>query len=187
MKIKALAALCKQSKSIYLYEGDEIQWIGNGAAMYPLHNMPLLNKQNIFIIFDVQESKRNDYLFKNDKLPDGYCFEDIEDGDRMIEREGLLITRMGNTLQPIKTSHGLVFIDTDYLKPVSDVMDTLELYERTTSAGRTYIAIKNGLLLMGIVQLLDIIDKKFVDQMEDITKMCRMAYENKVGEGDQSA
>lgn len=185
MKIKAIASLCKQSKSIHFYSSGEsdLQWIGDGYAMYPLHNMPLLTKQNIFTIFDVPDSKRNDYTFRENGLPEGYCYEDIDDAERMLDQEGIFITRMGTTLQPLRTVQGLVFIDTDYLKPVSDIKDTIELFERLTVSGRPYIAIKNGMLLVGIVQINDVIDGKFVDQMENLTAQCKFAYENKLGEG----
>ncbi len=127
MRIKAIASLCKQSKGIHLYEGGtDVQWIGDGYAMYPLHNMPILNKQNIFTIFDVPDSKRNDYTFREAAMPEGYCFEDNGDYERMLDQEGIFITRMGVTLQPLRTSQGLVFIDTDYLKPAADVKDTME-------------------------------------------------------------
>ncbi len=153
--------------------------------MYPLHNMPILNKQNIFTIFDVPDSKRNDYTFREAAMPEGYCFEDNGDYERMLDQEGIFITRMGVTLQPLRTSQGLVFIDTDYLKPAANVKDTMELYERLTASGRPYIAIKNGMLLIGIVEINDVIDKKFVEQMETLTKQCQFAYENKIGEDDK--
>ncbi len=186
MKIKALASLCKQTKGIHLYEeGNDVQWIGDGYAMYPLYNMPILNKQNIFTIFDVPDSKRNDYTFREAAMPEGYSFSDIDDCERMLDHEGIFITRMGVTLQPLRTSQGIVFIDTDYLKPVADIKDTIELYERLTKSGRPYIAIKNGMLLVGIVQINDVIDKRFVEQMETLTKQCMFAYENKLGEDDK--
>lgn len=183
MKFKDIASLCKKNKKIYLYCGeDDLQWIGDGAAMYPLHNMPLLTKQNLFTLFDIPDSKKNDYFFREDKMPEGYCLEDTDDLENLIDHEGILITRMGTTLRPCKTSQGLVFINTAYLKPVSDMKDTIELYERLTISGRTYIAIKNGLLLVGIVQINDVIDDRFVEEMETLTKQCRFAYDGKVKE-----
>lgn len=155
--------------------------------MYPLHNMPLLSKENIFTIFDVLDSKKNDYTYRSREMPKGYCFDDIDQAERMIDQEGIFITRHGTTLQPMRTSQGLVFIDTDYLKPVADIKDTIELYERLTISGRPYIAIKNGMLLVGIVQINDVIDKKFVEQMENLTKQCQLAYKNKLGEEEESA
>ena len=69
MKIKKVEAICKSDKRIFLYEGDGVQWIGNGMAMYPLHNMPVLDEKTIFTLFDVAEKDREKYQLRTDPLP----------------------------------------------------------------------------------------------------------------------
>ena len=48
-------------------------------------------------------------------------------------------------MKPIRTTRGLVFIESRYLSPVADVLDVLELYERRTAEGTPYIVEKGGL------------------------------------------
>ena len=57
------------------------------------------------------------------------------------------IVYSGKTLKPLQTRRGLVFIESRYLSPVSDVLDVLELYERVTPFGAPYIVAKAGFLI----------------------------------------
>ena len=73
----------------------------------------------------------------------------------------------------------MVFIDTAALQPLADLADTLELYERETEAGGTYIAAKSGFMLVGVIMPYNIIEKGFVEQVESLAKQCRVAFEAK--------
>ncbi|MEY8575677.1 hypothetical protein AALD01_15100 [Oscillospiraceae bacterium 21-37] len=78
--------------------------------------------------------------------PEGINFEDTDANEKMIERDNLSIIFSGHTLKPLQTRRGLVFIQSRYLSPVSDVLDVLELYERFTPNGTPYIVAKAGFL-----------------------------------------
>lgn len=52
---------------------------------------------------------------------------------------------------PVRTSRGLRFYNPDYLKPLKDLQNTLEIYERHTESGMLYFAVKSGMLLQAIV------------------------------------
>lgn len=91
-------------------------------------------------IFDVPEKDRDNYFVKTLGVPAGISFEDTDETERHVEREGISIIYSGRTLKPIRTTRGLVFIESRYLSPVADVLDVLELYERRTAEGTPYIA-----------------------------------------------
>lgn len=145
MKIKSIAAICKKNKNIAIFErysddGDILtQYIGDGSAVYPVVGLPQLDKESLLTIFDVPEKDRDNYFVKTLGVPVGISFEDTDETERHVEREGISIIYSGRTLKPIRTTRGLVFIESRYLSPVADVLDVLELYERRTAEGAPYI------------------------------------------------
>lgn len=141
MKIKSIAAICKKNKNIAIFErysddGDILtQYIGDGSAVYPVIGLPPLDAESLLTIFDVPEKDRDNYFVKTLGVPAGISFEDTDATERQVEREGISIIYSGRTLKPIRTTRGLVFIESRYLAPVADVLDVLELYERRTTDG----------------------------------------------------
>ena len=159
MKIKSIAAICKKNKNIAIFErysddGDILtQYIGDGSAVYPVVGLPQLDKESLLTIFDVPEKDRDNYFVKTLGVPAGISFEDTDETERHVEREGVSIIYSGRTLKPIRTTRGLVFIESRYLSPVADVLDVLELYERRTTEGTPYIVAKAGFLLQAVINL----------------------------------
>ena len=151
MKIKSIAAICKKGKQVVLYNryesgGTLQQYIGDGMTTYPVFGLPELDEESILTIFDVPEKQREDWFVRVRDVPEGINFEDTDANEKMIERDNLSIIFSGHTLKPLQTRRGLVFIQSRYLSPVSDVLDVLELYERFTPNGTPYIVAKAGFL-----------------------------------------
>lgn len=121
MKIKSIAAICKKNKNIAIFErysddGDILtQYIGDGSAVYPVVGLPQLDKESLLTIFDVPEKDRDNYFVKTLGVPAGISFEDTDETERHVEREGISIIYSGRTLKPIRTTRGLVFIESRYL------------------------------------------------------------------------
>lgn len=181
MKIKALAAITKKRKSIVLYDdpSDDNQWLSDGSAVYPLLKMPCMNEYNIFTLFDIPEGKTGDYFFKQQEFPTALNFDNGDKLENKLKEEKILISKDGRTLKPFQTSKGLIFIDVQYLKPISDELE-LRYYERFTKGkGDVYIVIKNGMEVIAIILPFVCIDDDFVLQMEELTKMCKVALESK--------
>lgn len=166
MKIKSIAAICKKNKNIAIFErysndGDILtQYIGDGSAVYPVVGLPQLDKESLLTIFDVPEKDRDNYFVKTLGAPAGISFEDTDETERHVEREGISIIYSGRTLKPIRTTRGLVFIESRYLSPVADVLDVLELYERRTAEGTPYIVAKAGFLLQAVIMPYDVINTR---------------------------
>lgn len=152
MKIKNIAAICKKNKYAVIYErygesGGVIQYIGDGAAAYPVTGLPALDKESLLTIFDVPEKQREDWFVQVAGIPSEISFEDMDANEKPVEREAISIAYSGKTLKPLQTRRGLVFIESRYLSPVSDILDVLELYERITPGGTPYIVAKAGFLI----------------------------------------
>lgn len=183
MKIKNIASICKKSKNITIFERHDrqeiMQYIGDGFAAYPAAGLPELEEETLLTIFDVPEKDRDKYHIHTAAIPGGLNFADLDEGESVVERENVSINYGGRILLPLRTRGGLVFIDSCYLKPVSDVLDVLELYERTTSAGVKYIVAKAGFLLQAVIMPCDVIDDKFVDLLHALSSDCHLTLEEK--------
>lgn len=182
---KSIAAICKKNKNIAIFErynddGDILtQYIGDGSAVYPVVGLPQLDKESLLTIFDVPEKDRDNYFVKTLGVPAGISFEDTDETERHVEREGISIIYSGRTLKPIRTTRGLVFIESRYLSPVADVLDVLELYERRTAEGAPYIVAKAGFLLQAVIMPYDVINQQFVESLQALTRECEFALSEK--------
>lgn len=182
MKVKALVAICKRQKRFFLYDGKEgsnVQWLGDGCAVYPLLKMPPLNEQNIYTIFDIPEKQQSKMYFAQNSLPEGVEFEDVAACENMLDPAKIEIGYAGRILRPLNTSYGLIFIDVQYLCPLSDMADMIELYERVDRSGKPYIAVKNGFMLVAIIMPYDVIKPDFVEPLRALTKNCEVALSMK--------
>ncbi len=183
MKIKNIAAICKKKKSVVLFEryNDEgevvLQYIGDGAAVYPVIGLPVLDKESVLTIFDVPEKQREDWLVRSMGVPDGISLDDVDGTEKPVEREAISIVYSGKTLKPLRTRRGLVFIESRYLSPVSDVLDVLELYERITPSGTPYIVAKAGFLLQAVIMPFDVINQQFVEKLQELTRECALSLD----------
>lgn len=146
MKIKSIAAICKKNKNIAIFErysddGDILtQYIGDGSAVYPVIGLPPLDAESLLTIFDVPEKDRDNYFVKTLGIPAGISFEDTDATERHVEREGISIIYSGRTLKPIRTTRGLVFIESRYLAPVAGRAGAL----RTPHDGRRALHCSEG-------------------------------------------
>ena len=182
MKIKSIATICKKYKYAVLYErygrnGGVIQYIGDGGAAYPVTGLPALDKESLLTIFDVPEKQREDWFVQMECVPSEINFEDADANEKPVEREALSVVCSGKTLKPLQTRRGLVFIESRYLSPVSDVLDVLELYERITPNGTPYIVAKAGFLLQAVIMPYDVISQQFVDNLKRLTEQCALSLD----------
>lgn len=192
MKIKNIAAICKKNKSVVLFEryNDEgevvLQYIGDGAAVYPVIGLPVLDKESVLTIFDVPEKQREDWLVRSMGVPDGISLDDVDGTEKPVEREAISIVYSGKTLKPLRTRRGLVFIESRYLSPVSDVLDVLELYERITPSGTPYIVAKAGFLLQAVIMPFDVINQQFVEKLQELTRECALSLDLRKQEAERA-
>lgn len=191
MKIKNIAAICKKNKYAVIYEryteGGVVQYIGDGAATYPVTGLPALDKESLLTIFDVPEKQREDWFVQVAGIPSEISFEDMDANEKPVEREAISIAYSGRTLKPLQTRRGLVFIESRYLSPVSDILDVLELYERITPGGTPYIVAKAGFLLQAVIMPCDVISAQFVQRLQELTRQCAVSLDLREQERERQA
>lgn len=192
MGTECTAAICKKNKQVVLFNrysdsGTISQYIGDGSAVYPISGLPELDEESILTIFDVPEKQREDWLVRYRDIPEGISFEDTDATEKIIEQGNLSIVYSGKTLKPLQTRRGLVFIESRYLSPVSDVLDVLELYERVTPFGAPYIVAKAGFLLQAVIMPCDVISAQFVQRLQELTRQCAVSLDLREQERERQA
>ena len=182
MKISTIQQICKGAKRIELFSATStsLQWISDGGAFYPLYNLPEMEEENVFALFDIPEKKQNKIHFEHKRhLPEALNFMDTVEFENALEFGNISIYARGRVLRPLKTSIGIIYINEKYLKPFADAENGVQLYERYTPGGEVYVAVKEGFLLTGIILPYDIITKEFVDELKTIYELSSVAAENK--------
>lgn len=182
MKISAIQQICKGAKRIELFSApaSPTQWISDGGAFYPLYNLPEMEEENVFALFDIPEKKQDKIRFEHKRhLPEAIRFTDTADVENALDFGTISLYARGRVLRPLKTSVGMIYINEKYLKPFADAENGVQLYERYTTGGEVYIAVKEGFLLTGIILPYDIVTKEFVDELKAIYELSALAAENK--------
>lgn len=151
MKLSKIAAIIKRGKKIVTVNVSGTQWIGTGSCFYPLNDMPMLDRNALFALFDIPNEKREDYAVQVNIPHPGIVFDDAEASEALVQRGGIEIIFGGTVLSILETSQGIEFINSRLLVPFADEENGFELYERTTEAGQTYFAVKSGFLLLGLI------------------------------------
>lgn len=186
MKIKGVESILKSSKTIIVCRGKlHGQWLGDGCAMYPIHNLPELTEHHLFALFDIPEEKQSKYMYQERGLPKGIDFRDCVENESVLQRGKITINAMGRELEPLFTSNGAVFINTKHLKPFSDEPDGFELYERISGDGEPYIVAKSGMLIIGIIIPFRVEGKKFLEELEQLVAGVRKTLENREAAANQ--
>jgi len=178
MKIKKIAALCKKTRRIIVSTDENgVQWIGNGFAMYPLFGMPIMAQENIYTIFDITDKQAGKIYFSDSSL-DTICLDDNCENENLLKENETKLIIADKTIQSYQTSNGIAFIDVSYLGPIEDI-EILSVYERISTEGKIYFAIKAGLILYGIIMPYDCISENLVNEIKFISEQCKIAFDNK--------
>lgn len=180
MKIKEIARLCKKRKRITVYQVGNTQWVSNGAAAYPLYGLPKLGEESLFTMFDIPQESRDSYFYREEQVEQGdtefpISFEDYFEREEQAEPEELVISYFWEGLKGIRTSSGTVFFDSELLKPFDD---DYNFYVRLSPKGVPYIAVKKGMILLGVILIKDVLTPELLKEMNGFCNRCRLAYEN---------
>lgn len=179
MKLNAIGSILKARKTIHIREGAACQWLGDGIALYAMYNLPWLNLDNVFTLFDITEDNRGKFYLTEQELPEIYNFNDDDSTEELIgERSLFTIGFNGRNLIPLKTSRGVLYVDKKYLKPFADLPDGFELFARTTESGAVYIVVKSGLFILGIIMPY-YFNMDCVSKLKTLVELSALAWLNK--------
>ncbi len=180
MKIKSVVQICKKSETIELVNvGHGRQWLGDGAAFYPLFDMPIFTEETFAATFDLSERDRNNVRSTMQEVSPlkSVCLDEATSEECEVEVGPINVRYKGNTYIPLYGSHGVNFINEIYLVPFSDRED-LFFFERGTQIGEnTYFVIKKGFMVCGVVCPVSLPNKEFMEALTDLYQQCFYKYD----------
>lgn len=163
------------------------QWISNGAAIYNIGNTEF-DAVNIKPILPNRKDEwqvESNYTYTYSELE----FEDIanyeEPCDKLQETE---ITHQGETYIPfILPNREVMFINKKYLKPfVIETSGVSAFYVRTSQICGNYLAVKDGMILKGIILPVKLVEKDrdthFYRNLETLYEACSLRYYSSTAE-----
>lgn len=146
---------------------------GDGFAAYPLNGLPILDEETLCAVFDISEKQLKNTSVRRLTMPDALNVDDTDPAERALSDDDFSIIYGGTELKPLKTRNGIIFIQQKYIAPLEDVLDVVQLYERVTPDGQTYIAAKAGLLIAAVIFPYSVINEKFVKRLEEVARESR--------------
>lgn len=184
MKIKKIINLCKNAHSLSLFADDErnMQWISDGVGFYPLQCCPVFDEDSFCYTYDITDTQRDKIIFRiNEPLPKQYDFSDFDEFETEIIKMPLSVSYSSYSVIAFKTEHGIEFINSAHLLPFADY-DSKELRFtlRINKAGQAYFAVKNGFMLIGIIQTINMIDRSFIKELNAFQKLIEATYYNQL-------
>lgn len=158
MKIKKIAAQCKDRGKACLYDytdsdGCISQWIGNGAAVWPVNGVPMLEAEHLPALFDLTGKQMEEMNILHAATPEDVSFRDYDGGDILATEARLRVIWNGCELMMLTAKGVTYYIDTELLAPIwaEYERDTIQYCLRRKKDGTPYFAVLGGLLLVGLV------------------------------------
>lgn len=177
MKLSKVAAAFKPSKTARIVvrtdENGEIkrQFVTNGAALYPLDGLPMLDEQSILSVFDIPKDKQSEWITKVESANESEflkaVLEDNDDSDTEIHHTGMMFDYMDTTMIAYFSQSGVVFLNANYIKPIANEGDSIGFYTRKTISGNIIVA-KTGFLLIAVIMPVNVMHGDFVEKLSTI-------------------
>ena len=174
MKIKKIVDICRREGFIKIFTDESgVQWLGCAEALYPIYDAPKFNADEFFTVFDFTEKQKAETVFNSCPLSDDLCTDDMCINEWLCEELSPNIPFGSRLLIPLRSDYGIGFIDSKFLDPFSDEKHSLEIFERISGKGDRYYAVKVGMCLRAIITPFNAINKPFVDNIEEIYRLCK--------------
>lgn len=156
MKITSIKKLCTDAHMCMIYETDgNRQWIGTMDAIYPVDELQI-TKNSIPTLFDMPDADKRmeigvEDIFKSELVP--------SEEEIAVEMEGwkeldcsIPIFYLGEKIYPLTHRDGILFVQSDYVKPAIRKNDYLVFKLARNSFGHPLIVIGNGMSVTGIAR-----------------------------------
>ena len=168
MQIKAIAALCKKRKVIYIAtEKDGQQYIGDGAALYKINGLPALNADEVMTLFDLKAKEREKMeVIERDGVP--LDISDYDPDETELDDTYFTFCCGERVLLPLSDANELLLVEHKYLKPISDKTEYRRYFLRKDEGGNSYVVVKAGMIAQAAILPFEIKDKAFINRMYEL-------------------
>ncbi len=177
MRIKPIISLCKSRNIMELfYDPDrDSQWLSNDIGLYLVDEFPRTTTDQICNINDIsQKQKDNMELIDRNELPDILNYDDISDEESPAYPYELRLNMNGESLVLFKTVDGVFYINSDYLKPLSNIPDEELFYMLRKYQDGYYLAVKVGMFLKAII-FLNVLNTRGINMLNEIHSLSTLA------------
>ena len=181
MKTKKAFDLCKKRSSIATFFFEDAQWLMTDIAAYSIAELPQLCEDSICKIYDISDKQREKIHFRiGVDVPEIVGRGDCDTAETEAKPMNIGIELPGIGLCcPFMTEQGVVFIQSAFLSPFSDVPESeIMFFSRTGSNGAQYIAVKVGLFLYAIITPVIATDD-IVESLYKLYREAKLAMENR--------
>lgn len=160
MRAKRIAAQVKAQGRAELWsvtdsDGVVRQWISTGAAVYPVDGMPFLKVENLPALLSLSEKELDKIRLEEGAKPDYINLRDVTTGECLVDALDVTLNVGGQEMLPVQAGGKTYFIDMAPLAPIMAEYKKAELWLRKTVNGIKYFAVKNGMMLVGVVMPLE--------------------------------
>lgn len=185
MKIKSLAKVCASNHTVAICahtdvdDGQLVQYIGNGHAIYAVRGLPRMNKDAMLTLFDVKEKDKSKWYAPEGVTTGGFDMQDTTDDEQPLRWELPCVHSGGAVMMPLETEEGdLYFIDKMYIAPVNQTEDMLGLFLRRTEGGSPYVVAKDGFMFQAAIMPI-MINEDFVARLKRLWGGCTHMLEDR--------
>ena len=149
VKIQQIINLCKKTGELYVVHTGDVQWVGNGQAMYPLYDLPKLTAEELCNIYSITEEQQSKMILNDKKAEDfpGVDFDEAGASDIPVEINKMAIIYAGQTMLTLKSGDEINFARRIYFTPFKE---EIELWKKECAVG-TYYVVTTGMLTVGII------------------------------------
>lgn len=179
MKINKIIKLCKSESKILIFNDKTrgIQWLSNGFSVYPLIEFPTFDGMSFCTTYGLDESKFELNIYE--ELPKTYDFSDSNNLETEVIKLDFFVCQKPCDVIAFQTEYGIEFFDAACFAPFGDYGES-DLQYFIRFAGKTpYLVVKNGFMLIGMILPKKVIDRQFVERLQDFKTKIDMTFYNK--------
>lgn len=156
MTLKDISPIIKKSGNLMIVDRDDCQWIGDGAALYPLYNFPKMSDEALLKVLSLENEDIT--VTHSDAAVIDFDYEQrgLTDPDGKVLKElGPVLIIDGVTYISHYTIYGAIVTAKHYYKPIERDKSYPEdpiFYFRTRGKRKApYIVAKKGLIVLGYI------------------------------------
>ena len=137
MNYKKIAKFIKDARRMAIWNYGRMQYISDGAAVYPVYGMPKMNEMEMLNFLGLAD-KANMISTTVSDLPEFVINTTFENcGDDILEKTGPMIFKDGDLYRVFYTEEGAVIVKNVYLSVVeSGAKDNMPIMHCLTNTGK---------------------------------------------------
>lgn len=151
MLIKNAVKILKRSRSVCLYGESGNYWLSDGAVMFPVPEFEELGQESVMAILSVPEKEAEKWSYAAAPLPGRFLYNGVDPAEIPLNVSDLTVRWQGVSIQPLNSETGSVFVQAFYTDVFQKDEKDVTFALRKDKNGEIYIAVKQGLMLVGIL------------------------------------